>query len=409
MYCPALIRPGVRTIALDQSSAVEVTSVSGEWSYAMVRTPGRVNAGQYINPEHPVPAGDSVHVYFNIGSHIWQTVNGVTTNVSKMVVLRKGDPNGLEVTYDIDRWYVLDGVTTNDVAATPVKETDHRYTLTVAKECSNTVVRVNAAARENGDLLSKYGVTADNAYHDAILDWLSGGTDLHGNKWKDDGEDVKLARYEDWSGTFSTNLTLTAMYWLDIPPTEGGWVYRAGIEMGTPCEIVDAANAKTNVRVRTYMMITNTTTDVAYAPYALRGLGVGESSLGLDPAAVGAPAWTSVTFKVTSFMLNGLTDVRDRSQYFPLRCFVFNEDSFYPSGHVDAAGKSDAFSSTIDVRHPYTPASPSYYFYRNWILEHGWVTPSYAWDLDDRINMFTVDALKADSTFKTGDTSKGAD
>ena len=379
---------------------------SNVWSFAMKRTPGRINEGQYINPEHPVPAGDSVHVYFNVSDHLWQTINGEKTNAAKMVVVRKGDANGLDVTYDVERWYVFSGVTTNGVAAAPTQENAHRYKLTVAKACSNSMVTVSAAVRENDELLEKAGLAKDDWYREAVLDWLRNGTDLYGNKWADgDSEDIQLAEYQSLDGKCSTNLTLTSMYWLDIPPTEGGWVLRGGTKMTAPAVVYDS-QGKTNVRVSVFMMISNKNEvaewatsaphRLAHPPYALRGGLPGENSLGLDPTVAGTPAWTSVTFKVTGFLQNDLNRWSNRESHVPLRWFVFNEDSFYPRGDPNE------FWTTIDVRHPFTKESPAQNTgYKEWADAHGTDWPVfYGWDLDDRLRPVTVEPLKADSTIE---------
>lgn len=384
-------------------------ATSNDWTCAMVRTPGRINEGQVIDPDHPTPFGSSVLVYLNIGAHLAQTVAGETSRASALAVVRKGDANGLDVTYTADRWYALGAVTTNGTPQ-PFTATGARtYRVNVAKNCSNDIVTVEASAMIAPALSGDQGLTADNRYREAVMDWLESGKDLYGNAWADDGgETIHLAEFQSYNGTFVTNLDLTAMYWLDIPPTEAGWVMRGGVSEPPTGEFVDPSDAaKTNVRMSVYLMISNrnevadwATTQPhrqAHAPYALRGLAPGSSSWDYREST---GTWNSVTFKVTGFMANGKTVFANRENHVPLRWFAFNEGSFYPRGHAKE------FQSTIDVRYPYTKESPAMaYGVRDWLRAHpGEPYPNfyYFWSIDGRLQPVSVEVLKPDSTFGFG-------
>jgi hypothetical protein len=145
------------------------------------------------------------------------------------------------------------------------------------------------------------------------------------------------------------------------------------------------------------MMITNRYTNVAFAPYTLRGLEPGSSSHTYDPVTSDY-GWTSVTFKVTGVMLENPLDVAPRENRVPLRWFVFDQNSF-----------DDKFTAEIDVRDAWAKDSPaSHYGYQSWLKNYAdeWLkthlslpTIGYAWDIDERLKPISVDKLKADSTY----------
>ena len=377
-------------------------ATSNDWSNAMAWTPGRINEGQVIDPTHPTPFGDSVVVYLNVGRFLQQTVGAETTRETLIQVLRKGDATGLVVDYAADPWYVLGSVATNGAAASFATTGARTYRLTVGQNCSNSTVTVNAESALKPDLEQKFGLTADNEYRDAVMDWLRSGKDLYGNEWKNaDSDDVLLAEYQNKAGVTITNMTLTSMYWLDIPPTEGNWILRGDL-LGFEPEVIDSTG-KTNVRVQVYMMISNKLEEAswatsephrqAHAPYVLRGLASGSSSQDYRVDDALSPAWTSVTFKITS----NVNIARDKRTWKPLQPFVFDRNSF------NARGDADEFQATIDVRHPASPASPGCADVRDWMAAHpGEALPGFFfyWTIDDRQAPVTVETLKADNTFK---------
>ena len=383
-----------------------------DWTYAMQRTPGRINEGQVIDPTHPTPFGSSVVVYLNIGrlGHILQEVDGVESRESQILVLQAGDPHGVDVTYRVDPWYEMGSITTNGLEIGFATNAVRTYAITVGRNASNEIITVEANAKVDGILERDHGLTKDNPYTPAVLDWLSARRDLHGHEWVDaESGVIKLAEYWGYCrNAFITNLNLTSMYWLDIPPTEGGWILRGGISEAPQGHFPDEADPnKTNVRYTVFMMISNRletagwATDglnghrVAHPPYVLRGLDPNFTSQDYDPDDSEAPSWTNVTFKVTGFMCNHLTNFRNRENHVPLRWFVFNEDSFYPRGH------EKAFQSVIDFRYPYTKESPAQaYGVREWMRTHE-ERPDffYFWAIDDRLRPAAVEILKADSTY----------
>ena len=388
-------------------------ATSNDWNCTMKRTPGRVNEEQEIDPSHPTPFGSAVLVYLNLGPHLAQSVGGAAaTRENQLAVVPKGDPDGLDVEYAADRWHVLGSVTTNGAPAGFVPSGPRTYRVNVAKNCSNDTLTVEAAAAISPALVEGQGLTADNRYREAIMDWLVSRKDLNGNAWVDDGgETIRPAEFWSYDGTFQTNLSLTAMYWLDIPPTEGNWVVRGGMTDVQPhCEQAPAGSGLTNVQVRVYLMISNKLETAGWAtsqphrlrhaPYALRGLKPGSSSWGYSPSAPSSDRWNDVTFKITGLMQNGKTDPNNRNNHVPLRWFVFDEGSFHPRGHAQE------FQATVDVRYPYTKESPAQaYGVREWLWAHPDVPDSarppffYFWSLDERLQPLAVEVLRPNSTY----------
>ena len=339
---------------------------TNDWSNAMVRTPGRINEGQSIDPDHPVPSGEDILVYLTVaGDHIQQWDGESFTNAMILVSVAKGSKGGTNVTYRVDPWHVVGAVTTNGVSAIDgvirTKDTQpYEFVLQgVGKGASNNVVVVASAMPD--PKLAEYGVGEDNEYRPAIVEWLLQGTDLYGNPFADvESGEIRLAEFCSLNGTVVTNMTLTEMYWLDMDPTSGQLALIGGISEGPTIHDMTAwdGTALKNVRLGVYMMMTNKSETAAvpehrrgandfgthWTPYALRGLEPGSSSLGYNSQE---DAWKSVTFKVTGMLMNGI--VSEKENRMPLRWFVFNEDSFTPEG-----------VSRIEIEDPYWPDSVGY-------------------------------------------------
>ena len=262
--------------------------------------PGRKNPDQYIDPDHPVPSGESVLVYFSVsGDNILQWNGETFTNGLLMTTVTKGSQRGTNITYQVSPWYEVGTVTTNGVSAagnlvqTSAGNTQpRRYTLEgVGKGVSNNVVVVATAAPDSR-LAAQYGVDENNPYRPAIIDWLGKGTDLYGNPFYDENSgEIKLAEFRTLNNTFVTNMTLTEMYWLDMDPTVGRLALIGGMAEAPTSREVTLPNGMTRkyLRMGVYMMITNENDVVTepeyqrgandftthWTPYALRGLAPG--------------------------------------------------------------------------------------------------------------------------------------
>ncbi|MGN0854055.1 MAG: glycine-rich domain-containing protein [Kiritimatiellia bacterium] len=375
---------------------------TNDWSDTMVHTPGRINEGQVIDPDHPTPNGSSMYVYCNLDTafgHITQTVgDAVNTNGNLILVIRKGLSAGTNITYRVDPWFTIGTVTTNGRAAVahPVAGEARTFRVNVAANASNNVTVV-AAAQVNENLLAN-GLTADNRYRPAVLDWLSKRQNAYGAAWANpDAEEVRLADLMTLSGTVITNLTLTEMYWLDMDPTAGDLALKVGMSEPAGPVLVQGYDDEftTNVRMRVFMMITNRTEGTAWAPYILRGMGVGETSWDYNPQSPTQQAWTSETFKITGILANGLTSVQNSRNWIPLRWFVFDEDSFA------RPDEDKPFTSLIEVTDPYSLASPGGSAgWHDWVQEHGYTPVFFSWRIDEKVRLSTIEILKKTNIYE---------
>ena len=223
-----------RSLGVFQSSG----AVVDDWNNTMARTPGRINENQTINSDlRPTPNGESIMVFCSLDptvGHIRQTVGtAVETNTTQTIYLRRGSDNGTNIVYTVDQWYELASVTTNGkiTAFSPLAE-PRKYVVTVGVGASNNV-SVVASAKIEDRLQRDFGLTGDNPYTPAILDWLEKGTDLYGNEWPNKGaNDIFLADFIRPDNSVITNLNLTQMYWLDMDPTIGNLALKGYIADG---------------------------------------------------------------------------------------------------------------------------------------------------------------------------------
>ena len=387
-----------------------------DWINTVRMTPGHRNIGQVIDPNHPVPAGEEVLVYFTVtGDHIQQSLDGSNfTNGMFSAIVTKGNPVGTNVIYRVDPWYVLGSVRTGNVSlAGQVRQTKatqpFEYELAgVAKGVSNNVTVVASAAL-NPRFGADWGVPENDPYRDAIVEWLKGGTDLYGNPFADvESGEIRLATHRSWwSGSVLTNLTLKEMYWLDMDPTIGNLTLLAGtafdpggIEHVVTRELGDSTVVLTNRRLYVYMMISNENEVVAapahrrgvndftthWTPYVLRGVSPGESS---QEYVASTGDWSSVTFKITGMLMNGYTSFGNVDNKVPLRHFVFNENSFSAEG-----------LSKVEVYDPYSPLSIGYNAgWKRWWDRHGHCPVVFFWMIDTRLPPVGVEQLKEDNYY----------
>jgi hypothetical protein len=418
------LMPGSRFIYIgndDQGEGVSLSVMTsrgediGNWTNSVQCTPGRINIGQQIDPDHPTPNGTSILLYANLDTvfgHIRQTVgDAVNTNGNVILVIPKGSERGTNITYTIDRWYELAEVTTNGVAASWSPAGPRTFTTTVGVGASNNVTVV-ASAKMSDRLVNDYGLGPDNKYRDAVVDWLEKGESLKFGEWANpDSEDIRLAEYQSLSGNFVTNLTLTQMYWLDIDPTAGDFVFRGGMAR-SPTPVMrtsslggsdyvgsgDSVEGDPNFRMGVKLYITNRTDNVdskyynmAWAPYVLRGRGKGENSLNYSYSSA---RWTNVTFKITGFLNNGYNKPGNKDNWIPLRWFVFTENSF-----------DENFVTGVEIKDPFGTDTPGYS--AGWYDWHRDPDPEkrddglfFSWSLDTRLEQFPVEPLKKENYYE---------
>lgn len=418
------LMPGSRFIYIgndDQGEGVSLSVMTsrgediGNWTNLVQCTPGRINIGQQIDPDHPTPNGTSILLYANLDTvfgHIRQTVgDAVNTNGNVILVIPKGSERGTNITYTVDRWYDLAKVTTNGVAASATPAGPRTFTTTVGVGASNNVTVV-ASAKLDDRLVNEYGLGPDNKYRDAVVDWLEKGESLKFGEWANpDSDDIKLAEYQSLSGNLVTNLTLTQMYWLDIDPTAGDFVFRGGMAGSlTPVmrssslggeDYVGSGNSvdgDPNFKMSVKLYITNKTENVdsmyynmAWAPYVLRGRGKGENSLNYSYSS---SRWTNVTFKITGYLNNGYDGPVTKDNWIPLRWFVFTENSF-----------DEDFVTNVEIKDPFGTDTPGYS--AGWYDWHRDPDPEkrddglfFSWSLDTRLQQFPVEPLKKENYYE---------
>lgn len=400
---------------IDGDFSLSVLTKRGEattnWFNNVITTPGKRNEGQIIDGLPPSPIGSSILVYANLDPSVPRISQSFGessyTNTSLIFAIPKGLKGGTNITYKVDKWYELKGVTTNSVATTwRLKGKDGLgaliYEATIADNASNNVTVV-AGAKLSDNLANNYGLGPDNKYRDAVIDWLEKGTSLKFGEWENPGsEEIALAEYQSLSGNFVTNLTLTQMYWLDIDPTASNFVFRGGmVKAPTPITrslpIGDEPNdyiETTNYKMGVKLYITNKTENVdskyynkSWAPYVLRGRAKGETSLNYSMAT---QPWSNVTFKVTGFLNNGLTHLNNKDNWIPLRWFVFDEGSF-----------DQNFTTYMEVRDPFSKNSPGYSVgWYDWHLEHPDDGLFFSWSIDTRLRQFPVEVLKPENYYE---------
>lgn len=409
----------------DGNYSLSVITNRGEatsyWVNNVRCTPGEINDTQKIVGLPPTSNGSSILVYANLNTsipRIRQSFGGVPyTDTSLIFSVPKELSEGTNISYKVDKWHELKSVTVNGIAL-PIEglkpERDALgaaiYKVTIAENAKNNI-NIEASAKLSDDLVEKYGLGPDNKYRDAVIDWLEKGESLVFGPWeKPNSDEIYLAEYQSLSGVKIAEMTLTQMYWLDIDPTASNFVFRGGMAKAPEPKmrslpIGDESNdyiETTNYKMGVKLYITNKTENAsskyynkAWAPYVLRGRGKGETSL--DYSAATQP-WSNVTFKVTGFLNNGLTELANKNNWIPLRWFVFD-------GWDDENGKSrsfnDEFTTYIEISDPFSKQSPGYNAgWYDWHL----VNPNdglfFSWSIDTRLNMFPVEILKSENYYE---------
>lgn len=347
-----------------RETSISVLESHGEktenWKSSILQTPGRINDGQQISEDHPTPNGEDIFIFSNLDyslPHIRQTFGDlVNSNANTMIVIRKGSLTGTNITYHVDPWYDLANVATNGVPlAFNTLASPRTYTVEVGRGVSNNVTVVASATYSRN--LFDAGLDPYDRYTPAILDWLSNGKDLYGNKWPNwESGEIHHTKVLDKDGNLITNLTLRAMYWLDIDPTNPNMYFKA-YNAAFKANYKTLSSTGTEVsQIVPYMCISNDTPGSVdyWPPYVIRGMDIGSHSQGYSKES--GYSWTNATFKVRAMLLNGKTNPDNWSSktWVPLRWFVFDKDSFYPKGHEREC------QATIDILDPRSSLSPAW-------------------------------------------------
>ena len=290
----------------------------------------------------------------------------------------------MNIVYTTDPWYQLGEVTTNGVALAEARgrasrADGHTWTL----QLKNVEATVDVTVGEEADKdVTDAGLDPNDPYYRAVMAWLASFGD---------GGGLRRAEQWDLANWKVGTLDLLDMYWLNINPTNGNWVLKAGMgSVDVPPPAVapvaplpredPALGPVTNVRLVVTMLLTNTVTGVHHGPDRIQGLEPGTSS---HDYTMASSNWRGATFKICGALQKD--GVRDT--FCPLRWFVFGPDSF------DAQGRA-----LIEIDDPHAPNSPGY--------ANGWgddreLPIFYKWTLDRAFpGTGAVDVLKTDATYK---------
>ena len=339
------------------------------WTNYMERTPGRINKLK-DGTLQDVPFG-----YFlePLGTNIWiysyllkpelmqQFYGGRNMGATAVIVVPKGTETNIVLT--VTNWYQVGSCKTGDGEEIPgARGHTGTYTLNFGPAEKNTDIYIDAEPDDK--LKADWGLTEDNSYSSAVLDWLFNEYSSYGP------DDISQAIYRDLSGTSRIPLTLTEMYWLNIPPVHADPIFGGSniwfvAGMGSlvsgdepdvePQEtLLPSGSIRTNVFMTVTMMITNTSPLVAqekkaWPPDRLNGPvydGQGSSAWNGDPS------WTGAVFSI----VGALQKPGKGDQFRPLQQYTFKPGSF---GAAD--DPQHAFQTRVKVEDPYTSN-----------LEYGW-------------------------------------
>ena len=395
---------GDDSIAGDHSLGVTnlAADVVANWNNIMARTPGFINENQKINPKHPIANGASYIVYAtfddNSAGHITQTLGAdVNTTSLAMAVVTKGFSTN--ITYNVENWYELASVKVDGAEQTLSSRTG-TVVVPLGGPATSNNISVVASSRIAPTLAEDWGLTPENRYTSAVVDWLNKGSTMRG-AFANPAGPIASAQFMPLSLKSGRDLTLTEMYWLDIDPTDidavtgsNNWWFVGGmVKPPTPVVIkpsyVDGDPAA-NLRMGAYLCLTNTATGDRFAPYVLRGAEAG--SVSTNYASGLSRSWDGPTFRVIGRLFENVGDVAPTGEdemgfieWVALRWFVFDENSFRPKG------ASDEFQSAIEIIDPYSTESVA--FIKKWYTRRGTSNIFFTWSIDDGGGLSATETL----------------
>ena len=359
----------------DRGSTLGVFRSHGEdadpscWTNYMYRTPGEINRLKDDSLQD-VPFG-----YFlePLGTNIWiysyllkpelmqQFYGGRNMGATAVIVVPKGTETNLVLT--VTNWYQVGSCTRNGEEIPGARGHTGTYTLNLGPVEKTTEIRIDAEPDDK--LKADWGLTEDNSYSSAVLDWLFNEYSSYGP------DDISQAIYRDLSGTSRIPLTLTEMYWLNIPPVHADPIFGgsniwfvAGMgslvsdnepDVEPQVTVTADGSIRSNVFMTVTMMITNTSPLVAQekkvrVPDRLNGPvydGKGSSTW-----KNGDPSWTGAVFSIVGALQKpGVGD-----KFYPLQQYIFQPGSF---GAAD--DPQHPFQTRVKVEDPYTS-----------IIDYGW-------------------------------------
>ena len=397
---------GDDSIAGDHSLGVTnlAADVVANWNNTMARTPGFINENQKINPKHPVANGASYIVYATFAEdsagHITQTLGAdVNTTSLAMAVVTKG--YSTNITDNVENWYELASVKVDGAEQTLASRTG-TVVLPLGGPATSNNISVVASSRVAPTLAEKWGLTPDNRYTSAVVDWLNKGSTLRGAFANPTGP-IASALFMPLSldADDASLLSLTEMYWLDMDPTAdyngdgtNDWWLVGGMKVAPSTKII-ADPPLTNIIMGACLYITNAAPvgyggGASFAPYALRGVEAG--SISTNYASGLSRSWDGPTFRIIGRLFEKVGDIEPTGddemgfiEWIALRWFVFDENSFRPKG------ASDEFQSAIEIIDPYSSESAAYI--KRWYTRRGTSTIFYKWSIDDGGGLSATETL----------------
>lgn len=392
---------------------------TGNWNNTMMRTPGRINEDQQINPEIPVPYGEMIYIYSELdqsGGLIeqWNDSAKCFTNDTLRFFIKRDSIVGTNLVFKVEPWYEIDycrqtsgGKTVYFDVSNGFDKVAREVRVTIGKGCSNNVNVVTKARVDRQ--LAEYEVDENNPYTPAIIKWLQDGSTLKRGGFANNDGIIRLGEFWGRKSGYIADLTLTEMYWLDMDPTAGEMVLRGGWSDAPHPVVIPGEGGRaavTNDKMSVFMMITNKTEDVtskyyaqAWTPYVLRSVEPTKTSWDYESGSTSD--WTSVTFKIKGIILNGHTSLDNPDNWVDLRWFVFHEDSFHQPGNELGAEPYTADVEILDPVHRHD--SPGYDAgWVNWVNDpanpdHADKRPYYRWDINTRLKPKEIEVLKTNN------------
>ncbi|MBR0504519.1 MAG: hypothetical protein IJJ84_03865, partial [Kiritimatiellae bacterium] len=295
-----------------------------------------------------------------------QFYGGRDMGTSAVIVVPEG--TSTNIVLQVTNWYQLGSCTINGTEVPDARGHTGLYSLNLGSVSNTLDIKIDV--EQDNTLANEWGLTPENTYSSAVLAWL------HNEYPGYDPGDLSQAIYRDLSGTSKIPLTLTEMYWLNIPPVHAAPVYGgsniwfvagagAQVSSGEPSiepygKVMNDGTTLTNVYMTVTMMITNTSPLAAaprvWPPDRLNGHvydGLGSSEL------TSAQNWTSAVFIVTG----ALQKPDAAGDYLPLQQYTLKPGSF------GAADSAHPFQTRVDIVDPFSPNSMGYHYgwipYRN--------------------------------------------
>lgn len=375
--------------------------VVANWNNTMARTPGFINENQKIDPKHPIANGATYIVYAtfddNSAGHVTQTLGAdVNTTSLAMAVVTKGFSTN--ITYNVENWYELASVKIDGAEQTLASRTG-TVVLPLGGPATSNNISVVASSRVAPTLAEDWGLTPDNRYTSAVVDWLNKGSTMRGPFENPTGP-IASALFMPLSldADDASLLSLTEMYWLDMDPTAdyngdgtNDWWLVGGMKVAPSTKIITDPPL-TNVIMGACLYITNAapTGGASFAPYALRGVEAG--SISTNYASGLSRSWDGPTFRIIGRLFEKVGDIEPTGddemgfiEWIALRWFVFDENSFRPKG------ASDEFQTMIEIVDPYSSESAAHI--KRWYTRRGTSNIFYKWSIDDGGGLFATETL----------------